>query len=154
MAATKGEPNGIAGEVVTSEGVDALCCACGVNKLEIEACCGAGAAARCSAAACEKGESCVAGWADMPNGDPLLLPPNENGEPACAETAASAGGWEEFPKGDPPVAGPNENGDPTAGKGACCPSENGLAGACGSAAGKGGAPPPDDAAANGLKGNA
>ena len=141
IAETKGEPNGSDGEVAMSEGVDARCCDCGVNKLEMDACGSAVAADRCSAAA---------GWDAMPNGDPLGLPPNENGDAAGAEPAAPADGWEGSPKGDPLLPGPKENGDPAAGAGACCgagcPSENGLAGAAGSAVGMGGVNPEDEAA--------
>ncbi len=37
MADTNGEPNGIEGGAVMSEGVDARCCACGVNSTEMDA---------------------------------------------------------------------------------------------------------------------
>ncbi len=38
MAETNGEPNGIGGGAAMSEGVDARCCAWGVNKTEMDAC--------------------------------------------------------------------------------------------------------------------
>ena len=37
IAETKGEANGIAAALGTSEGVDALCCDDGVNKVEMDA---------------------------------------------------------------------------------------------------------------------
>lgn len=37
MAETNGEPKGMAGAVAVSEGVDALCCDEGVNKVDMDA---------------------------------------------------------------------------------------------------------------------
>ena len=117
-----------------SEGLLARCCACGVNKLEMDTCGCAGAAESAnggSAAAWEKGEGEDADWDGTPKGVPLEAPPIEKGDAAGAAPAAPAEGWDGIPKGEPLVPGPNENGDPAAGAGACCgagcASENGLA---------------------------
>jgi hypothetical protein len=134
MAATKGEPKGSEGGGTMSEGVLARCCACGVNKLEMDTC-GCAVAAESanggSAAAWEKGDCAAAGWDGMPKGFPLEPPPIEKGDAAGADAAAPAEGWDGVPKGDPLAPVPNENGDPAAGTGACCgagcASENGLA---------------------------
>ena len=83
-----------------SEGVLARICACGVNKLEMDACGSAGAAGLengASAAAWEKGDAAAAGWEGMPKGVPLEAPPIENGDAAGASPAAPAGGCGDIP---------------------------------------------------------